>query len=201
MRIKKKDDFPVSRWDGGTTTELFLYPESGSYIERNFQVRLSSAVIEKEESDFTLLPGVHRFLLMQKGSVRLRFGNGREIQLPPLNVFEFDGDVPVHCFGSGTDLNLMLKGGARGELACRTIPPKTEVQLPKGSSTGRSVYVIEGSINASGKTPCSPRHTDPVYPGLPVRRGELILTDREETLYLSNLEAIPAVIAVFSFTI
>ena len=41
-----------SRWTGGTTTELAIFPETSSYMDRNFIWRLSSAVIDTEESAF-----------------------------------------------------------------------------------------------------------------------------------------------------
>ena len=34
-------DFRTSTWSGGTTTELFLYPENGSYAQREFLFRIS----------------------------------------------------------------------------------------------------------------------------------------------------------------
>ena len=40
------DDYQSSRWSGGTTTCLYLYPSNGDYPSRRFRVRISSAVIE-----------------------------------------------------------------------------------------------------------------------------------------------------------
>ena len=52
----------VTNWSGGTTAELFLYPFDGSYADRRFMVRISSATIDLLESRFTPLPGVTRYL-------------------------------------------------------------------------------------------------------------------------------------------
>ena len=49
-------DFRTSAWSGGTTTELFLYPEGGSYAARDFLFRISSATVDLEESDFQRCP-------------------------------------------------------------------------------------------------------------------------------------------------
>ena len=37
MSVKKAEEFSTSNWSGGTTTQLYIYPEDGNYAERNFQ--------------------------------------------------------------------------------------------------------------------------------------------------------------------
>ena len=49
-------DMNTSYWSGGTTTEIFIMPEGASYKDRDFLFRISTARVEKPESDFTLLP-------------------------------------------------------------------------------------------------------------------------------------------------
>ena len=51
-------DYKVGQWSGGTTTELFIWPEGADYAKREFSVRVSSARVGLEESDFTPLVGV-----------------------------------------------------------------------------------------------------------------------------------------------
>lgn len=109
VRILPAESFKTSEWSGGTTTELFLWPEDGSYAERRFGVRISSALVELPESDFTPLPGVKRFLAPLSRGFLLDI-NGEKKELPVGEVLEFSGDDKVHCTGSGRDLNLMLKG-------------------------------------------------------------------------------------------
>lgn len=60
-----------SEWSGGQTRELLLLPEGSSYGRRDFSVRISSASVNAEESEFTLLPGVRRFLSVLEGRVSL----------------------------------------------------------------------------------------------------------------------------------
>lgn len=112
--IFPEDSFRTTAWSGGTTTELFLWPEDGSYKDRRFSVRISTALVELEESDFTPLPGVKRFLTPLSRGFLLSV-NGKDTDLPVGEVLEFSGDDRVKCFGSGRDLNLMLKG-AEGEM-------------------------------------------------------------------------------------
>ena len=104
----------VTEWSGGKTTELFLYPFDGSYAERRFLIRISSASIDLLESHFTRLDGVTRYLTpLSEGFYLKRLGRWQ--YLPRGDVLCFSGEEDILCRGSGRDLNLMLKG-ARGEM-------------------------------------------------------------------------------------
>lgn len=39
-------EFNISRWSGGTTTELFIWPYGASYAERRFSIRISTATVD-----------------------------------------------------------------------------------------------------------------------------------------------------------
>ena len=104
----------ITDWSGGKTEEWFLWPEDGSYAERRFLFRISSATVDAAESHFTLLPGVTRYLMPLNGGFYLKI-NGYWRYLPSGNVLRFSGDDDVLCRGSGRDLNLMLNG-AHGEM-------------------------------------------------------------------------------------
>lgn len=114
IRILDPKTRRVTNWSGGTTTELFLYPFDGSYAERRFTVRISSATIDLSESRFTPLPGVTRYLTPLSEGFYLK-RNGRWQYLPHGDVLLFSGEEDILCRGSGRDLNLMLKN-ARGEM-------------------------------------------------------------------------------------
>ena len=101
----------TSVWAGGTTTELWIWPEGGSYASRNFQARISSATVRLEESDFTALPGVVRYITPLSGGFTLSHPDGRTVSMAPLDEpYCFDGGTATHCVGKATDFNLMLKG-------------------------------------------------------------------------------------------
>ena len=51
--IYTEDNYKLSRWSGGNTRELAIYPEGAEYLDRDFLWRLSSADSDKEESSFT----------------------------------------------------------------------------------------------------------------------------------------------------
>ena len=113
MKIKHLTaaSFVTSTWAGGTTTQLYLYPENGSYANRDFLFRISSATVDLEESDFTPLPGVERYITPLEGSFVLTHPGASPVHLPPLSApYRFPGDIPTHCVGTAKDFNLMLAG-------------------------------------------------------------------------------------------
>lgn len=113
------EDFKTSSWSGGTTTQLYLYPESSSYAQRDFQLRISSATVDLEESDFTPLPGVERFITPLDGTFVLTHPNMPPVKMEALDEpYHFSGEVPTHCVGRAKDFNLMLKG-CRGRMELR----------------------------------------------------------------------------------
>lgn len=116
IKIYSRNGRSTSEWAGGSTTELWLWPEDGDYASRNFLVRISSATVRLEESDFTALPGVVRYITPLSGSFTLSHPNGQTVTMAPLDEpYCFDGGIATHCSGTATDFNLMLKG-ARGNM-------------------------------------------------------------------------------------
>lgn len=112
IEVIKKEQYKVSNWSGGTTTEIYLAPQDGSYAQRRFDFRISSATVDLEESDFTPLANVKRYLTILEGEMDLTFQEEeiRKVTLKPYEVVEFSGDIPTHSVGRAKDFNLMLKG-------------------------------------------------------------------------------------------
>ena len=118
IRILDRGTRHVTEWSGGSTTEMFLFPADGSYQQRRFLFRISSASVDAPESRFTRLEGVTRYLTPLCDGFYLK-RNGRWQFLPRGDVLLFSGEEEILCRGTGRDLNLMLKG-ARGEM--RVLP-------------------------------------------------------------------------------
>ena len=80
MRIKHltPSDYRVSRWSGGTTTQLCIAPEGADYAHRDFLWRVSSATVELEASDFTMLPDYHRWITTLEGTLAPRLVQRRD---------------------------------------------------------------------------------------------------------------------------
>ncbi|HZL83497.1 MAG TPA: HutD family protein, partial [Candidatus Deferrimicrobium sp.] len=56
VELVRQDQQNTSTWNGGTTTEIAIYPKNTIYSRRDFVWRISSANVESEESEFTSLP-------------------------------------------------------------------------------------------------------------------------------------------------
>lgn len=163
-------DFRTAAWSGGTTTELFLYPETGSYAARDFLFRISSATVDLAESDFTALPGVERYITPLEGSFTLTHPGLPPVELAPLAApYRFPGDIPTHCVGRATDFNLMLKG-------CQGV-----MELYRGSAPIRpgfnGFYAPEDAVFSVGA------HR------FEMKKGQLLTVFSEESAVLSLGEA------------
>lgn len=152
MRLlrRKRNECPVSSWAGGTTTELLLWPPEGSYPARDFLFRLSSADVEREESVFTSLPGVTRYITPLRGGFSLTFDGGAPIALAPYEIARFFGAAQTVCRGRATDFNLMLKG-CEGSLTA--LRGGAEIAVPGGGAG--CLFFPEGgefALNGSCRT-------------------------------------------------
>ncbi len=147
MIVRTEKDYKVSKWSGGDTTELYLYPEDGDYKSGNFQLRISSATVEVDRSEFTSLPGVDRYLMIFQGHLDMIHGEKEKVSLEPYEVDHFDGGVPTVSYGKVVDFNLMLKNGARGrmEALCLEIGQEWKV-TPEKDENFLAIYVREGSV-------------------------------------------------------
>lgn len=109
------NEFKVSSWAGGTTTELYIYPEDGSYALRDFIYRISTASIDQEESNFTPLAGFSRQLAVVSKEIEITI-DGETTRLAPGEVIAFDGDQKVTSLGKTRDMNLMIRKGFSGKM-------------------------------------------------------------------------------------
>lgn len=116
IRVYKETDFHTSKWTGGTTTELAIFPQTSKYLERNFIWRLSTAVCELEETTFSKLPDFDRVLMVLEGDVVLAHQDVRAIRLGELEQDSFDGAYHTKSFGKIKDYNLMVAKGNKGLL-------------------------------------------------------------------------------------
>lgn len=110
MKIQSvsKDEFRTTDWSGGTTTEFYIYPEGSDYRERKFKARISSALVTEEQSTFTKLTDVTRYLVPLSEEITLCI-RGENVRLSPYEVIRFSGEDAVESYGTCQDFNLMLK--------------------------------------------------------------------------------------------
>ena len=116
IKIITKEQQQTSAWAGGTTTQIAIYPEDSSYAERDFLWRLSSAVVELEESNFTRLPGFDRHLMVLEGELKLEHKEHLSVTIMQYEQDSFKGCWDTVSYGRARDFNLMLKEGVEGRL-------------------------------------------------------------------------------------
>lgn len=150
----------TSAWSGGTTTELAIFPEDASYAARNFQWRLSTAIVTAEESTFTALPDWHRLLMVLAGSMQLTHAGHHQVTLQPFEQDSFSGNWSTHCVGQGQDFNLMLAAGWQGRLQTHTMAEGEkvyEIAISDGSDgSTEAFYCFAGQLKAHLSLPLLP---------------------------------------------
>lgn len=174
IMVKKAEDFITSKWSGGSTTELYIYPPKAVYKEGNFKCRISSATVEVDKSEFTSLPGVKRYLSIFSGELKMIHGEDTEVNLKPYEVDCFDGGVPTVSYGKVVDFNLMLKNGADGKMRAENLQERERLLLnPENGENLLAVYVKTGSIQVNAQT---------------VKAGELLICEEwTETIEVTNI--------------
>lgn len=145
-------DYVTAAWSGGTTTQIAIAPEGAVYADRDFLWRVSSAVVELEESDFTALPDYRRLIAPLRGEMTLTHGVGAPVTLAPYEVHAFEGGDHTHSRGRCTDFNLMLRrGAADGTMeAIRLSGERRSVDADRRTEE-LLLYCAEGSVTAGAE--------------------------------------------------
>lgn len=147
ISIIKKEAQQTAEWSGGTSTELYIFPENTDYKSRNFGFRISTATVDEEESNFTSLLGYHRILMVLKGELIIHHEGQYSKTLKKLEVDHFNGAWNTKSQGKVIDFNLMLSNQFKGSL--KPVQLKKEESssgiLP-ASSNFNGFYAASGSI-------------------------------------------------------
>jgi environmental stress-induced protein Ves len=112
----KAPDLITTKWSGGTTTQLAIFPKEATYNDRNFLFRISTATVEAEESTFTKLPGISRKLMILDGEIKIEHQNRYSKTLKKFEQDSFEGDWDTKSYGQAVDFNLMTTGNTKSEI-------------------------------------------------------------------------------------
>lgn len=116
----KQNDYQTSRWSGGETTQVFLYPPTGKYEPGKFDYRISTASVEIEESTFSALPGYKRLLMSLNHPLELTHESESftvNKKMKPFEVDEFDGADKTKSVGKCQDFNVIFKPTYTSEMS------------------------------------------------------------------------------------
>ncbi len=146
--ILSAKDFKTTRWSGGSTTELFIFPKGSTYQHRDFLFRLSTADVEADSSEFTRLPGVSRTLVVLDGEVTLSHSDQHVVLLKKFGADHFKGDWNTTCKGTCTDFNLMTRGKVSGVVRAIVIENEQQDQIEIDDQTDwYFIYMYAGSAD------------------------------------------------------
>ena len=152
IKIIKKDKLSSSKWSGGTTTQLYIYPENELYENSNFTFRISSAKVDLEESTFTKLPNIKRRIMILDGKLKLIHENYHSVTLEKFQQDTFYGDWNTKSYGKVTDFNLMLNDNADGFIEYINLKNEKIINPYKNdkyNNTTEVFYCVRGKINIS----------------------------------------------------
>lgn len=154
----------VSTWKGGKTEQLCIVPEDASLQERNFDLRISSATIDLERSEFSDFTGYRRYLMKLEGDITLLIDE-KSITIKDDEAFEFMGDEKVISISKepSRDFNVIIKKDKKADISIEenkklnTNKGEYIFSLEKARINGKDVdkyalYETEGEeINLQGK--------------------------------------------------
>lgn len=154
----------VSTWKGGKTEELCIVPEDASLQERNFDLRISSATIDLERSEFSDFTGYRRYLMKLEGDITLLIDD-KTIIIKGDEAFEFMGDEKVISISKepSRDFNVIIKKDKKADISIKenekfnTNKGEYIFSLEKAKINGKdvdkySLYETEGEeINLQGR--------------------------------------------------
>ncbi|WP_304016638.1 HutD family protein [Fenollaria timonensis] len=110
----------VSTWKGGKTEQLCIVPENASLQERNFDLRISSATIDLERSEFSDFTGYRRYLMKLEGDITLLIDD-KTIIIKGDEAFEFMGDEKVISISKepSRDFNVIIKKDKKADISIK----------------------------------------------------------------------------------
>lgn len=117
-KIIKKEDFITTKWEGGETNQLAIYPEDSIFFEKDFLWRISSASFTKLESKFTDFSGYQRYILPLEGKLNLYHQGLYNRELEKYEAEYFDGSWNTLSKNTSDciDYNFIIKSGNQGKM-------------------------------------------------------------------------------------
>jgi uncharacterized protein len=147
-KIYSETEFLSNDWAGGSTKQLFIHPENATYQSRDFDLRISIAKIDLEESVFTSLPGIDRKLLVLEGGMSIDHEGFHSGSMKKFDVDNFQGDWTTRSIGKCTDFNVMTNSKWESHLFGLNIEEGGVEMIPFGGIKGKLfVYLHKGSVD------------------------------------------------------
>jgi environmental stress-induced protein Ves len=155
--LYKATNLKTIAWANGTSTELFIFPENGDFLTRNFLFRISTATVEAETSTFSFFEGIERTLMILEGNLVLEHVGRYSKELKTFDQDSFSGEWDTKSIGKVKDFNLMCKKGASGSVQHYPFSSNESNQLElKGAMSfiyvQSGVFACRGEVLSAGDT-------------------------------------------------
>jgi environmental stress-induced protein Ves len=152
MEIRKfiKENLTSTNWSGGTTTQLYIYPENADFTSRQFDFRISTATIDVESSDFTPLKGFERKLLVLSGNLELEHAEHHSKKMVPFEQDYFLGEWQTKSRGKAVDFNVIYRAGMETHLFAKTLVSGESISF--NTDKGLFIYVFSGLVRIGNQT-------------------------------------------------
>lgn len=144
MKIISSKEQKRIHWSGGTSTELYIFPEESEFSERNFDFRISTATIEVENSEFTSLDGYFRKIIVLEGTLDLHHENHHSSSLKPFEQDSFSGDWKTTSVGKATDFNVIFRPELHPEMEVVRCEALNAIEFNSYRRT--FFYLVEGTL-------------------------------------------------------
>ena len=130
MEIITQSNYKTTTWEGGVTRQVFISPSDGDLSARCFDVRISSAIIDSVESEFSDFSGFTRYILPLEGEITLIKDNQR-IMLSHNALYEFEGHERVYSENTrgAVDFNVIVRHGVTVDV--RILSDESFVDSPR----------------------------------------------------------------------
>lgn len=157
MKVIQKDDFLTTQWSGGESSQLAIFPENTRVEKRDFDWRMSTAVVSTDESEFTLFNGYKRILIPLNGFLNLQHQTETGIlenHLHPHEIALFDGSWKTTSKGKVHDFNLIYKPHLKPVVEVIQFIENTDFLIDEKYSM---CFLYEGEVQWNGEhysAPC-----------------------------------------------
>ena len=179
FEIIRKSELNTTKWTGGTTTQLTIFPKEATYAARNFVFRISTAKVEDQTSEFTSLPGISRVIMILEGEIVLNHENEYSKNLKKFETDFFKGEWKTTGIGQVIDFNLMTSDKAVGSIEGIFLQKKYTIDF-EVSNQVLGLYLHKGSLSINNL------NDEPIN----LEEGDFILLFKEVNQAIFNLKAI-----------
>lgn len=145
FKILSENKGIISKWSGGITKQLYIYPENCDFKKKDFKFRISTATTELEESTFTKFNNMNRIISVLKGQMALDHMKNHSIILHPYEIDRFSGNWTTHSKGKVTDFNLIINNNGNGDFYFKTII-NNNINTINSKNIISFIYCISGNI-------------------------------------------------------